>query len=78
MAVTQTDACKTAPSNVCQKDDDGYYYFEIWGGRRLYVGSGTPNAVVTAPLGSVYIETVAAGGTWYVNTDGATAWTAFV
>jgi hypothetical protein len=42
------------------------------------VGSGTPNAVVTAPKGSFYLNT---GGTTtndraYINTDGSTAWTA--
>jgi hypothetical protein len=45
----------------------------------IYVGSGTPNAVVTAPKGSLFINT---GGSststrLYVNTDGATAWTNF-
>lgn len=45
---------------------------------RFVTGSGTPNAVVTAPKGSFYINL--AGSTTndraYLNTNGGTTWTA--
>lgn len=44
---------------------------------RVMCGNGSPNAVITAPIGSIYSRTDASSATTrvYVNTDGATAWT---
>ena len=43
----------------------------------LYWGTGTPNAVLTAAKGSLYIRTDGSSSSTrlYQNTDGATAWT---
>lgn len=43
----------------------------------VYFGTGTPNAVVSAAQGSLYINTTGSSTSTriYVNTDGATAWT---
>ncbi len=43
-------------------------------GPRIYAGSGTPNGVTTAPLGSLWIQSDSAG--FFRNTNGATAWSA--
>lgn len=43
-------------------------------GPRIIAGTGTPNGNVTAPLGSLWLRSDAAG--FFRNTDGATAWTA--
>lgn len=45
----------------------------------IYVGSGSPNTVITAPKGSLYIRTDGSSTSTrlYVNTDAATAWTNF-
>lgn len=46
-------------------------------GVRIVTGTGTPNAVVTAPQGSIFLRTDGAADTiLYVNTNGITAWTA--
>jgi len=71
MAVTQTTANKAGISNISQADSDGYYYLPF-GDARLYVGTGTPNAIITAPAGSLYIERGA--GKLYINTDASTTW----
>lgn len=44
---------------------------------RMMAGSGSPDTVVTAPAGSLFLRTDPAGATsrLYINTDGATAWT---
>lgn len=46
---------------------------------QLMSGSGTPASVVTAPKGSLYINTTATTTTsrLYVNTDGGTTWATF-
>lgn len=44
-------------------------------GARLYSGTGNPNGVLTAPIGSLWIND--ATGIWYQNTDGATTWVPF-
>lgn len=43
-------------------------------GPRIMAGTGTPNGVTTAPLGSLWLRSDAAG--FFRNTDGATAWSA--
>lgn len=43
-------------------------------GPRMYAGTGDPNGVLTAPLGSIWQRSDSAG--FYRNTDGSTAWTA--
>ena len=43
-------------------------------GPRIYAGTGTPNTVTTAPLGSLWLRSDAAG--FFRNTNGATAWSA--
>lgn len=44
----------------------------------IYYGSGTPNAVVKAAQGSLYLNYAGNSTSTraYINTDGATAWTA--
>lgn len=44
---------------------------------RIMTGAGSPDTVVTAPAGSLWLRTDPAGATSriYVNTDSATAWT---
>ena len=42
-------------------------------GPRMYAGTGTPAGVLTAPIGSLYLQSDGAGST-YVNTNGGTAW----
>lgn len=41
-------------------------------GPRIYAGLGDPNGVLTAPIGSFWIETATGG--WYQNTNGLTLW----
>lgn len=47
-------------------------------GPRLTSGTGSPNTVVSAPKGSLFMRTDGTGAdeVLYVNTDGTTAWTA--
>lgn len=41
----------------------------------IVAGTGTPNAVLTAPKGSMFIRLDGGAGTrLYMNTDGAVAW----
>lgn len=44
---------------------------------RIITGAGSPDTVVTAPAGSIFLRTDPAGATsrMYINTDSATAWT---
>ncbi len=44
---------------------------------RMMAGTGSPDTVVTAPTGSLFLRTDPAGATsrLYINTNGATAWT---
>src|SRR5574338_263321 len=44
---------------------------------RLITGAGSPDTVITAPAGSLFLRTDPAGATsrLYINTDSATAWT---
>ncbi len=71
MAVVQVVADRSGISLVAVADDDGYYYFQF-GAWRLYTGTGTPEAIITAPLGSLYVEK--GSGVLYINDDGATSW----
>ncbi len=41
-------------------------------GPRIYAGTGDPNGVLTAPIGSMWIEDVTGG--WYQNVNGAQLW----
>lgn len=41
-------------------------------GPRIYAGLGNPNGVLTAPIGSMWIETATGG--WYRNVNGLTGW----
>lgn len=43
-------------------------------GPRIQASSGNPNGIVSAPIGSMWIDS--AGGTTYTNTDGGTTWAA--
>lgn len=58
----------------------GASYFPMGGtkGFGLYYGTGTPNAVVTAAKGSLYLayDGSSTSTRAYINTDGVTAWTA--
>lgn len=44
---------------------------------RIITGAGSPDTVITAPAGSIFLRTDPAGATsrMYINTDSATAWT---
>ena len=46
----------------------------------VFTGTGSPNGVLTAPQGSLYLRTDGSSTTTraYSNTDGVTAWTPFV
>ena len=50
----------------------------LGGGPKVVAGSGDPNTVVTAPLGSLYLNTAGSSTSdrAFINTNGATAWTA--
>ena len=50
----------------------------LGGGPKVVAGSGDPNTVVTAPQGSLYLNIAGSGvaNRAFINTDGATAWTA--
>lgn len=79
MAVDQSTiaGCKRALNLTCIKDGDGYWYFEF-GPVYLIFGDGSPNGIITAPGGSIYID-IGATNDIYLNTSGATAgttWTA--
>lgn len=41
-------------------------------GPRIYAMTGNPNGVLSAPIGSFYMDDTS--GAWYRNTNGATAW----
>lgn len=41
-------------------------------GPRIIAGTGTPNGLVTAPLGSLWLRSDAAG--FFQNSDGGTTW----
>ncbi len=43
----------------------------------VYTGAGDPNAVITAPQGSLFLRTDGSSSSTrgYINTDGVTAWT---
>lgn len=41
-------------------------------GPRIYSGLGDPDGILTAPIGSMWIETATGG--WYQNVDGLTDW----
>ena len=71
MAVTQAVTDRGGISNVCVKDDDGYWYRQM-GPIRLYFGTGSPNAIITAPIGSEYIDSTS--GVIYRNSTGTTTW----
>ncbi len=51
---------------------------ELTGGCQIISGSGSPNTVVTAPKGSLFLRTDGSGvaDRSYINTDVSTAWTA--
>lgn len=51
------------------------------GGCYLMSGSGSPNGVVTAPLGSIWMRSdvgASVNNRAFINTNGATSWTAFL
>jgi len=68
---TQTEANKAGVSPILGTDSDGIVYNTL-GGIRIIVGTGTPNATVTAPKGSLFIEL--SGPDLYMNTDASTTW----
>lgn len=49
----------------------------LGGGARVLSGAGSPNTVVNAPQGSLYLRTDGSSTSTraYINTNGATAWT---
>lgn len=68
LARTATAAAATATPPAVQMYSSGI---------GIYAGSGTPNAVVSAPKGSLYIRTDGSttNDRLYVNTNGTTGWT---
>jgi len=71
MAVSQTTANKAGISNISQADSDGYYYTPF-ADVRIYVGTGSPHTIITAPIGSLFIER--GSGVLYINTNAGTTW----
>lgn len=55
--------------------EDGAALFLGSSGVGIYWGSGSPDGVLTAAKGSLFIRTDTVG--LFQNTDGASAWTAF-
>lgn len=43
-------------------------------GTRIYTGTGNPDGVLTAPLGSLWIDNTSTAGAYYINTNGLTEW----
>lgn len=43
-------------------------------GTRIYTGTGNPNGVLVAPLGSLWIDNTSVAGAYWVNTNGASEW----
>lgn len=72
MAFVQTLAHREAPVPVCIMDSGGYYYFPLGGGLRFYVGAGSANGVITAPIGSLAIDVT--NHNLEMNTDSSTTW----
>ncbi len=68
---TQIELNKAGFSPVLAEDATGLAYSTL-GGIRIYVGTGTPHATVTAPKGSLFIEL--GGPDLYMNTDASTTW----
>ena len=68
---TQTEGNKEGIALIQATDATGLVYSTI-GDIRIYVGTGTPNATVTAPKGSLFIEL--SGPDLYQNTDASTTW----
>jgi hypothetical protein len=75
MAFEQASTDKPAASIYTEKDSDGYWFTRI-GPIREYFGTGSPNGVVTAPIGSRCTDPTNAK--LYFNTDGSTTWSAIV
>ena len=71
MAVVQTAENTRGWGATALTDSDGYVY-HTFGDIRIYVGTGSPNGIITAPIGSEYTDR--AGGDKYVNNDGSTTW----
>lgn len=75
MAVVQTKDDKIAPGMSAVKDSDGYWYIPWVGGTRWYTGSGSPDGIITAPQGSIYIDKTAATTVeMWINIDSVTDW----
>lgn len=57
---------------------DGAYGVQLSSGIKILNGTGSPHTVVTATKGSLFLRTDGSGvgDRAYINTDGATAWTA--
>lgn len=76
MAWAQTIDDKTAPAVVSRIDTNGYWYFELGGGLRFYVGNGgSPTGLLTdAPMGSIAVDKDS--GQWYCADDASGTFTA--
>jgi len=78
--ITQTDADRAGISPVRVKITCATSSNEIYGIKKgsIYeiTGDGDPNGELTAPISSIFHRKTAATGKLYVNTDGASAWTA--
>lgn len=68
---TQTAADKAGVSLIATETAEGVAMLQI-GSILIGMGTGTPNAEVTAPKGSLFINK--ADGDLFSNTDGAKAW----
>lgn len=72
MAVTQALADKKGFNGFSHEDDDDYFYVDLPGGLRMFTGTGSPNGVIEAPIGSLYINRT--DGKFYYNSDASTTW----
>ena len=73
MAVTQSIQNKASVNFGSVVDDDGYA-FHWEGGVKVFTGDGTPNGIITAPLGSRYYH-IGTSPLMFINIDGVTTWT---
>ena len=73
-AITQTAGNKTGLTLIASLEtgSNQNVYMYDFGGIKIGFGSGSPDADITAPIGSMWINV--ANGRLYLNEDGATQW----
>lgn len=76
-AVVQEDRDKVGIGiSQLETTNNTYRYFDFFGGLKLYVGKGSPNAIITGNAGDIYIDrTTTAPNLYLCTTDASTTWT---